>query len=54
MKVRSQSDDSRRRKIKEWYIRKEAESKLGSSSEDIWEVRKEPLERAFDRNPDVA
>lgn len=53
MKLKSQDEASRRRKIRDWYIRKEAEIKLGPSSEDVWEVRKEPLSKAFDMDPDA-
>lgn len=52
MKLKSQDEDSRRRKIRAWYIEKEAKVKMGPNSEDIWDLRESPLERAFHKDPD--
>lgn len=40
--------------IQEHYRQRDAKYKLGPSSEDVWQVRTEPVEGAFERDPDEA
>lgn len=54
MRTKSKPEDTKARLIKEHYMQRAAKYKLGPSSEDVWEVRSEPLEGAFRGNPDEA
>ncbi|KAI9658070.1 MAG: hypothetical protein M1821_002730 [Bathelium mastoideum] len=45
------SEEARRAAIREHYRKKEAVWKMGPSSEDVWEVRREPLVGAFGKDP---
>ncbi|KAI9683754.1 MAG: hypothetical protein M1822_005944 [Bathelium mastoideum] len=45
------SEEARRAAIREHYRKKEVVWKMGPSSEDVWEVRREPLVGAFGKDP---
>lgn len=47
MRSKAWGDETRRIKTREFNREKAAKFKIGKSSEDIWEVRKEPVENAF-------
>ncbi|KAJ9198537.1 hypothetical protein DTO027B5_3495 [Paecilomyces variotii] len=47
MKARSLPDESRRRMIREHNKKKAIKYKTGPSSEDVWEIRTEPVKNAF-------
>lgn len=47
MKVRSYSDEERRKVIRDLNRRKAIKYKTGPSSEDVWDLRTEPAENAF-------
>lgn len=53
MKTKSMGDSERTAKIREFYKKKDAKYKVGPSSEDVWHVRTEPVDRAFDMDPDL-
>lgn len=52
MRTKAMSEDTRKLKIREWNQRRAAQYKMGKSSEDVWNVRKEPVEDAFSRSVD--
>lgn len=52
MRTKSQPEEKRSRMIQEHYRQRDAKYKLGPSSEDVWQVRTEPVEGAFERDPD--
>lgn len=54
MKNRNNSEDSKRQRIREHFMRKDEKYKTGPSSEDVWEARTIKVERAFDWDPDKA
>lgn len=45
------SDETKREKIREYNMKKAIKYKVGRSSEDIWEVRTEPVEHPFSPAP---
>jgi len=47
MRTKSQPEEKRRRMIREHYRQRAVKYKVGPSSEDVWEVRTEPVEGAF-------
>lgn len=47
MRSKAWGDETRRVKTREFNREKAAKYKIGKSSEDIWEARKEPLENPF-------
>ncbi|GAD97309.1 conserved hypothetical protein [Paecilomyces variotii No. 5] len=47
MKARSYPDESRKRMIREHNRKKAIKYKTGPSSEDVWEIRTEPVKNAF-------
>jgi hypothetical protein len=47
MRSRGYSDESRRETIRDHYRKKAVKYKTGPSSEDVWEVRTEPLQNPF-------
>ncbi|CRG83204.1 hypothetical protein PISL3812_00554 [Talaromyces islandicus] len=47
MKARGYSDESRRETIRDHYRKKAVKYKTGPSSEDVWEVRTEPVQNPF-------
>lgn len=54
MRVRTNGKDERERQITEYYReREERRRKEWGSSESVWEVRTEPVRRAFWRDPDA-
>ncbi|KAI9859256.1 MAG: hypothetical protein M1813_007030 [Trichoglossum hirsutum] len=53
MRTKSQPEPKKSMMIQEYYKQRAAKYKIGSSSEDVWEVRKEPVVRAFMEDPDV-
>jgi len=55
MRVKSQGDDEKERAISEYYReREERKKKEKGSSEDVWEIRMQPVKKAFWRDPDEA
>ncbi|KAH0538376.1 hypothetical protein FGG08_005025 [Glutinoglossum americanum] len=52
MRTKSQPEPKKAAMIQEHYKQRAVKYKIGSSSEDIWEVRKEPLVGAFTEDPD--
>ena len=48
MRSQSYPEESKRRMISDHYRKKATKYRTGPSSEDIWEVRKKPLEGAFE------
>ncbi|KAF1353341.1 hypothetical protein BDV97DRAFT_346348 [Delphinella strobiligena] len=54
MRVKNLGDTERERSIAEWYENREERLKKerGGSSEDVWEIRTEPVKKAFWKNPD--
>jgi len=47
MRTKSQPEEKRRRMIQEHYRQRAVKYKVGPSSEDVWEVRTEPVVGAF-------
>ncbi|KAL5338797.1 hypothetical protein BJX70DRAFT_365693 [Aspergillus crustosus] len=47
MKTRTQGDQEKKRIIRDHYRKKAIKYKTGPSSEDVWEVRKDPIKNAF-------
>lgn len=47
MKTRSYSDEERKRVIRDLNRRKAIKYKTGPSSEDVWDLRTEPVRDAF-------
>jgi hypothetical protein len=47
MRQKSVGDGERRRKVQEHYRERAAKYKTMKSSEDVWEVRRTPLQEAF-------
>ncbi|PYH88083.1 hypothetical protein BO71DRAFT_404121 [Aspergillus ellipticus CBS 707.79] len=47
MKTRTAPDQQRKKVIREHYRKKAIKYKTGPSSEDVWEVRAEPVRKAF-------
>lgn len=47
MRTKSYSEDQRSKMIADRYRKKAIKYKKGPSSEDVWEIRTEPLEGAF-------
>ncbi|KAL3477982.1 hypothetical protein BJX99DRAFT_116336 [Aspergillus californicus] len=47
MKIRTNSDKEKQRKIRDHYRKKAIKYKTGPSSEDVWDVRVEPVQNAF-------
>ena len=54
MRVKNLGDKEREHQIAEWYESREERIKKerGGSSEDIWELRTEPVKKAFWKDPD--
>ncbi|KAL9081820.1 MAG: hypothetical protein Q9159_007004 [Coniocarpon cinnabarinum] len=52
MRMKTMSEDEKKKRIREWYLRKDAVRRVGKSSEDVWEVRQDPVEGAFQKNVD--
>ena len=50
MRTKTMSEETKRTKIREFNQKKAAKYKLGASSEDVWELRKEPVENPFSRS----
>ncbi|KAI9765623.1 MAG: hypothetical protein M1835_007354 [Candelina submexicana] len=53
MRTKSQPAEKKRAMIQEHYRQRAVKYKVGPSSEDIWEVRNEPVENAFALDPDT-
>lgn len=49
MRTKAMGEETKRRRVREFNQEKAAKYKVGRSSEDIWEVRTEPVENAFSR-----
>lgn len=47
MRTKVMSEDTKHSKIREFNQRRAAKYKMGPSSEDVWELRKEPVENPF-------
>lgn len=52
MRTKAMSEDTRRAKIREWNQMREAKYKVSRSSEDIWNVRTEPVENPYGKGTD--
>jgi hypothetical protein len=52
MRTKSQPTEKRKAMIQEHYRQRADKYKVGPSSEDIWEMRTEPVENAFALDPD--
>ncbi|KZF20613.1 hypothetical protein L228DRAFT_262547 [Xylona heveae TC161] len=53
MRTKSYSEAKRKTMIQEHYMERAIKYKLGSSSEDVWESRTEPIRGAFQEDPDA-
>ena len=53
MRNKSYGDAERARRVQSFYRGRAAKYKVGPSSEDVWEVRREPVEGAFSMDPDA-
>ncbi|KAI9716894.1 MAG: hypothetical protein M1812_005043 [Candelaria pacifica] len=53
MRTKSQPMEKKGAMIQEHYRQRAVKYKVGPSSEDIWEVRSEPVENAFALDPDA-
>ncbi|KAI9816361.1 MAG: hypothetical protein M1832_005118 [Thelocarpon impressellum] len=53
MRTKSYPDDEKARRIQAFYRGRAGRYKVGPSSEDVWEVRREPVEGAFMLDPDA-
>jgi len=51
MRTKVMSEDTRKENIREFNMKKAVKYKVGRSSEDIWEVRTEPVEHPFSPAP---
>lgn len=51
MRTKVMSEETKREKIREYNMKKAIKYKVGRSSEDIWEVRTEPVEHPFSPAP---
>jgi len=51
MRTKVMSDETKREKIREYNMKKAIKYKVGRSSEDVWEVRTEPVEHPFSPAP---
>lgn len=49
MRTKAMGDETKKEKIREFNREKAAKYKVGRSSEDVWEIRTEPVENAFSR-----
>jgi len=49
MRTKAMGEETKRKRIREFNREKAARYKIGRSSEDVWEVRTEPVENAFSR-----
>ena len=47
MKTRTYADEDRKRAIRDHYRKKAIKYKTGPSSEDVWDLRMEPVRDAF-------
>lgn len=50
MRTKMMSEDNKKISIREFNQRRAAKYKTGPSSEDVWEIRKEPVENPFSRS----
>jgi hypothetical protein len=48
MRSRSYKKEEKEKMIRDHYRKKHIKYKTGPSSEDVWELRKEPVEGAFE------
>ncbi|KAI9853186.1 MAG: hypothetical protein M1838_000042 [Thelocarpon superellum] len=53
MRTRSYSDEERAKKVQDFYRGRAVKYKIGPSSEDVWEVRREPVTGAFNAELDA-
>ena len=54
MRIKSLPQDERQKQIREYYAaREERKRKDFGNSEMVWEIRKEPVMRAFGKDPDA-
>lgn len=55
MRVRNLGDNERQEAIRDYYEKREGQIKKerGGSSEDIWDIRTEPVKQAFWKDPDA-
>jgi hypothetical protein len=51
MRTKVMSDDTKKEKVREYNMQKQLKFKIGRSSEDVWEVRKEPVPHPFSPGP---
>lgn len=53
MRIKSYGAEEKKELVRQHYREKEIKWKVGKSSEDIWETRKEPLGSFMDKDPDT-
>lgn len=54
MRTRTLDAKSKEESIRQYYEeREERKKKAGGSSEDVWQIRERPVERAFWKDPDA-
>lgn len=55
MRVRGLGDNERQESIRDFYEKREYRIKQerGGSSEDVWDMRTEPVKQAFWKDPDA-
>lgn len=49
MRTKAMSEDEKKRRIREFYMEREAKKRVGRSSEKIWEIRTDPVVGAFSK-----
>ena len=52
MRCKAMGEEERKRRIREWYMERDARKRVGTSSERVWEVRTEPVVGAFSKSVD--
>ena len=52
MRTKAMGEEERRKRIREWYMEREARKRVGRSSERVWDVRTEPVVGAFSKSVD--
>ena len=50
MRTKAMGEDEKKRRIREFYMEREAKKRVGRSSERVWDVRTEPIVGAFSKS----
>ncbi|TKA61017.1 hypothetical protein B0A49_09650 [Cryomyces minteri] len=53
MRTKSQPEEKKASMIREHYRQRHVKYKVGPSSEDVWQLRTEPVQDAFNKDPDL-